>query len=83
MLFFLVSLCFAKWQYSKGAHYAFLFICLFCCYESDVKMEKKPRSTASAVEELHSLRVIKEIIVGFCKKQEKHKRTHAPCICFS
>lgn len=83
MLFFLVSLCFAKWQYSKGAHYAFLFICLFCCYESDVKMEKKPRSTASAMEELHSLRVIKEIIVGFCKKQEKHKRTHTPCICFS
>lgn len=83
MLFFLVSLCFAKWQYSKGAHDAFLFICLFCCYESDVKMEKKPRSTASAVEELHSLHVIKEIIVGFCKKQEKHKRTHTPCICFS
>lgn len=69
ILFFHVSLCFDKWQYSKGAHDAFLFICLFCCYESDVKMEKKPRSTASAVEELHSSHVIKEII-GFCKKKK-------------
>lgn len=50
------------------------FICLFCCHERDVKMEKKPRSAASAVEELHSLHVIKEIIVGSC---EKKKNTNA------